>query len=126
MDVVRSRPVCISSDHLSKVSLSAAPRVVSTCLLAEYALVRPLLSALELSCCYLPLLETSRSVSHAFTCVAFLGADPPSVLQSPNLGGGLYHNNRTGGVDSCIFAGNTVTLDFSGQVWPSPTLGEQM
>jgi hypothetical protein len=76
-----------------------------------------LLLASELSRCYLPLPETSRSVSHAFTRVSYLGADPPFVLQSPNLGGGLYHNNRTGGVDSCIFAGNTVTLDFSGQVW---------
>lgn len=37
-------------------------------------------------------------------------------MQAPNLGGGLYQNNRTGGVSSCIFADNTVTLDFSGQV----------
>ncbi len=37
-------------------------------------------------------------------------------LQAPNLGGGLYQNNRTGGVSSCIFANNTVTLAFSGQV----------
>ena len=83
-----------------------------------------LLLASELSHYYLPLPETS--VSHAFTRVSYLGADPPFVLQSPNLGGGLYHNNRTGGVDSCIFAGNTVTLDFSGQVWPCPTLSEQI
>lgn len=39
-----------------------------------------------------------------------------NLLQAPNLGGGLYQNNRTGGVDSCIFANNTVTLSFSGQV----------
>ena len=116
---------CNSSKRLSNCPRSAAPRVVSTCSVAECALVRPccwrLSSHVVVCACWEPPAQ-SLMLSPA-SCVV---TDPPSVLQSPNLGGGLYHNNRTGGVDSCIFAGNTVTLDFSGQVWPCPTLSEQM
>ena len=32
-----------------------------------------------------------------------------------NLGGGLYQNNRTADVDSCIFAENSALQAFSGQ-----------
>ena len=41
-----------------------------------------------------------------------------SLLQAVNLGGGLYQNNRTSAVTSAIFADNTATQAFAGQVLP--------